>query len=143
MSKVQFNYAGVQFKFSTKTKLKLHVEHIFKMEQISLDHLEYVFCSDEFLLNINQSFLNHDTLTDIITFPLQEKNQPVVGEIYISIDRVKENARLFETNFQTELIRVVSHGALHLCGYKDKTKAQQTLMRSKEDFYINNFLGNN
>jgi probable rRNA maturation factor len=141
--KVKFNYANIQFKFSSKTKLKEHVELIFKHEKIALEEVNYIFCDDAYLLSINQSFLNHDTFTDIITFPLHEKDNPIVGEIYISIERVRDNAKQFATSFETELIRVISHGALHLCGYKDKTKAQQTAMRGKEDEYISLFKTNN
>ncbi len=136
MSKIKFNYVDVQFNFSSKTKLKAHIEKIFELEQKPLEVVQYIFCNDEYLLSINQGFLNHDTYTDIITFPLQDKNQPIIGEIYISIERVKDNAKQFNTSFDKELVRVVSHGALHLCGFKDKSKAQQAVMRSKEDFYI-------
>lgn len=141
--KVKFNYANVHFSFSTKTKLKEHIELLFKLEKTALEEVHYIFCDDAYLLTINQSFLNHDTLTDIITFPLHEQGRPIVGEIYISIERVKENAKHFATSFGTELVRVMSHGALHLCGYKDKTKAQQTEMRTKEDHYISIFNTNN
>lgn len=142
MNKVSFAYAETQFNFTTKTKLKKLVQYIFSSESCEMLQVQYIFCTDDYLLEINQSFLQHSTYTDIITFPLQEKNNPIEGEIYISIDRVKENAKAFETNFSQELLRVVSHGALHLCGYKDKTKAQQVQMRAKEEEYINYYLNN-
>lgn len=94
--------------------------------------LTYIFCDDEYLLSINQQFLQHDTLTDIITFDLTESDSEVNAEIYISTDRVRENAIRYEAPYPHELHRVIFHGALHLCGYKDKKKADQQLMREME-----------
>jgi rRNA maturation RNase YbeY len=119
-----------------KTKLKQVIEQIFKKEQILLDSLNYVFCSDEYLLQINRQFLNHDFYTDIITFDLSEKGGAVIGEIYISIDRVKDNAATLGNTFHEELLRVLLHGALHLCGYKDKKKAEIIEMRKTEEQYL-------
>ena len=90
------------------------------------------------MLNINRSALNHDYYTDIITFPLSNKNQPIVAEIYVSVDRVKDNAIQLRQSFAQELSRVIAHGALHLCGYKDKTKKDIAKIRSKEDYYTTN-----
>ncbi len=102
-----------------------------------ISSLNFVFCSDEYLLKINKDFLNHNSLTDIITFDLKEKTAThSLGEIYISIDRVAENAKKFEATKETELRRVIFHGVLHLCGYKDKTVPQKKEMRSKEDYYL-------
>lgn len=95
--------------------------------------LTYIFCSDEHLLQMNQQFLQHDTFTDIITFDLSEGDDVLTGEIYISVDRVKENAEKFDTSYKDELHRVIFHGALHLCGFKDKKTADKTIMRAKED----------
>lgn len=95
--------------------------------------LTYIFCSDEHLLQMNQQFLQHDTFTDIITFDLSEGDDVLTGEIYISVDRVKENAEKFGTSYKDELHRVIFHGALHLCGFKDKKTADKALMRDKED----------
>ena len=114
------------------------VIRIFKEEEFALEHIDYIFCSDEFLLNINRSALNHDYYTDIITFPLSNKNQPIVAEIYVSVDRVKDNAIQLRQSFAQELSRVIAHGALHLCGYKDKTKKDIAKIRSKEDYYTTN-----
>lgn len=133
---VFFNYADRVFKYNSKTKLKQAVLELFKIEKKPLETINYIFCSDEYLLKINQQFLNHDTYTDIITFPHSSKGQPVEGEIYISIDRVKENAKRLGTGFESELLRVVFHGALHLCDYDDKTAKEKLKMRSKEDEYI-------
>lgn len=95
--------------------------------------LTYIFCSDDYLLQMNQQFLQHDTFTDIITFDLSEDEAALTGEIYISTDRVKENAAKFSTSYKDELHRVIFHGALHLCGFKDKKTADKAIMRQKED----------
>ena len=102
-------------------------------------HLTYVFCSDEYLLNMNRQFLEHDYYTDIITFPLSETEKEIEAEIYISIDRVKDNATKFKTEVLDELHRVIFHGVLHLIGYKDKTKADKETMRSKENEWLRKF----
>lgn len=96
-------------------------------------NLTYIFCSDEYLLGINQQFLNHDTYTDIITFDLSEKQTELIGEIYISIERTADNATRFKVPPQQELHRVIFHGALHLCGFKDKKPADKKIMSAKED----------
>ena len=119
-----------------RTRLKQFLETLFKKEGKRLKSLNYIFCSDKQLLEINRQYLNHDFYTDIITFELSSKGIPVEGEIYISIDRVKDNALRIGETLQKETLRVVFHGALHLCGYKDKTKEQIRKMREKEDFYI-------
>jgi len=137
---VSFSNADSTFQFKEKRKLKAFIVSIFNQENTALNNLQYVFCSDEYLININRQFLQHDTYTDIITFALQEPNNPVEGEIYISLERVKDNSKLLNTSYHTELLRVIFHGALHLCGYKDKSKSQSILMRQKEDFYIQQYL---
>lgn len=112
---------------------------LFKEEHIALERLDYVFCTDSYLLELNRTHLNHDTYTDIITFPLSAPNDPVISDIYISIDRVKENAATLNNPFAKELYRVIFHGALHLCGFKDKTKKEKQLMREKEEFYLGSY----
>jgi rRNA maturation RNase YbeY len=136
---IRFNYADRKLIGVNKTSLKEMVATIFLYEKVLYKTIDYIFCSDEYLLQINRSSLNHDYYTDIITFPLSSKGQPVEAEIYISIDRVKENAATHNTSFKQEIARVIAHGALHLCGYKDKTKKDLELMRAKEGFYINGF----
>ncbi len=95
--------------------------------------LNYIFCTDEYLLDININYLNHDTYTDIVTFDQSEKKTEIEGDIYISIDRVKENAKNQQTEYKEELLRVLAHGLLHLCGYKDKTKSDKAEMRKEEN----------
>jgi probable rRNA maturation factor len=134
---IRFNYVDRKLNGINKTILKELVKNIFAKENKSYKIINYIFCSDEYLLEINKSVLNHDYYTDIITFPLHETEKQVEAEIYISIDRVKENATIHNTLFKQELTRVIAHGALHLCGYKDKTQKDIKLMRGKEEFYIN------
>jgi rRNA maturation RNase YbeY len=116
--------------------LKTTLAALFKKEKKKLAELHYIFVSDDRLLEINRQFLQHDLYTDIITFPLSEPGQPISGEIYISVDRVRENAREYGGTIKEELLRVIFHGALHLCGYKDKTTPQQREMRQLEEKYL-------
>ena len=109
---------------------KLAMKHRKSLKKASFT---YIFCSDEALLEMNKQFLNHDTYTDIITFDLSENDSELTGEIYISKDRVAENAAKFDTAYEDELHRVIFHGALHLCGFKDKSKADSEEMRKQED----------
>lgn len=135
---VQFNYQK-QVSIPQRTILKSFIEKLFKSEGRKLDNLSYVFCDDDYLLEINRSFLKHDYYTDIITFDLSEPGQAVSGEIYISLDTVKTNAIKFDAHFLHELQRVIFHGALHLCGYKDKSSTEKKLMTQKEDHYLKLF----
>lgn len=116
------------------TLVDTHLEGIKKVK------LNYICCSDEYLLHINKQFLNHDTLTDIITFDLSETETDLTGEIYVSVDRVKENAAKFGVSYLNELHRVIFHGALHLCGYTDKTAADKQEMRKQEDLCLAAYL---
>lgn len=136
---ISFHTADRQLTLKNRTLLKEVITRIFKQEKHRLQQLSYIFCSDEYLLQINRDFLQHDYYTDIITFGLSGKGAPIDGEVYISVDRVKDNARTEQTTYTTEMLRVIFHGALHLCGYKDKTKAEGKLMRSKEEQYIRLF----
>ena len=117
--------------------LKKFIIQLFIKEKKSLQSIDIIFCSDEYLLGINKQHLQHDFYTDIITFDLSESSaNPIIGELYISIDRVKDNAALRDEKFSTELLRVIFHGLLHLCGFKDKTKSDIKTMREKEDEYL-------
>ncbi len=136
---VQFRSADKRLTLADKTRLKEFILSIFKKEKHALSVITYVFCSDEFLLQMNRDFLKHDYYTDIITFGLSGKGEPITAEVYISVDRVKDNAKNLETKFREEMLRVIFHGALHLCGYKDKTKSEITLMRQKEEHYLRLF----
>jgi probable rRNA maturation factor len=123
-----------------KRKLSVFLDGLIsKYRDVETAQLTYIFCSDDYLLEINQQFLDHDTFTDIITFDLSEHKRHLVGEIYISTERVKENAVKFKTTYQDELHRVIFHGALHLCGFKDKNKHDQAVMRQNEDYCLEQY----
>lgn len=136
---IQFHYADIQFSFPKRTESKKLIAKLIEIEGHEINHINYIFCTDGYLLNLNQDYLQHDTLTDIITFHYHSKAEPILSDIYISIDRVRENASIFRTTFKRELHRVLFHGALHLCGYKDKSDSESALMRQKEDEYLNLF----
>jgi len=138
---INFTPHEVKLNLKNRTGLKAFIKNLFVREGQGLRNLQYVFCSDEYLLQINQQFLNHDTLTDIVTFELGENPDVTEGEIYISVERVKENALKFKVTEEHELHRVIFHGALHLCGFKDKTKEQSALMREKENEYLELYFG--
>jgi rRNA maturation RNase YbeY len=140
MQKVNFQKADSALTLTSKTELKAFIETLFKKEKTPLAAINYIFCSDKYLLSINQQFLNHDYYTDIITFGLHDKGTPVVAEVYISTDRVKENAATHGVTYTNEILRVLFHGALHLCGYKDKSKADILTMRTKEDAYLKRYI---
>lgn len=124
-----------------RRSLKVFIKQLFEREGKSILSLDIIFCSDEYLLEINNKHLQHDYYTDIITFDLSDPNSTqTIGELYISIDRVKDNALSLQAKFSIELLRVVFHGALHLCGYKDKTSTDIKRMREKEDEYLNLYL---
>lgn len=134
---------NIQFFFPQKTSLeyrsnlKLFIQSILKKEKTKAQFINIIFCSDEFLLNINKQYLNHDYPTDIITFEISRDLNGITAEIYISVDSVTRNSIDYQSTKKNELHRVIFHGILHLCGYKDKTKEEIALMRSKEDKYLN------
>jgi probable rRNA maturation factor len=129
---IHFSNDNIVFNLKGKTLLKNWIGTIIKKEKHSLGNLNYTFVSDEALLKINIEYLKHNTYTDIITFNYNE-GKKIAGDIFISIDRIKENAKKFDVDFENELHRVMIHGVLHLCGYKDKSKADTELMRKKEN----------
>ncbi|MFN5442001.1 MAG: rRNA maturation RNase YbeY [Flavobacteriia bacterium] len=131
---------GVQIPgFVSKKELKRFVKELVAHEGKQLKELSLVFTDDEYLLEVNKQYLNHDYFTDVITFDYSDFPN-VSGDVMISLDRVKDNAQSMNLDFETELYRVVFHGTLHLCGYKDKKKEDAATMRSKEDFYIQMFV---
>ncbi|HEX5551909.1 MAG TPA: rRNA maturation RNase YbeY [Chitinophagaceae bacterium] len=130
---VFFYFHEINIPLANRRRLKRFISSLFKTEGCKLQQLDYVFCSDEFLLKINREFLHHDTYTDIITFDMTEPERDVSAEIYISAERVKENAEKFGAAFDYELHRVIFHGALHLCGYHDKSPKEMDQMRAKEN----------
>ncbi len=130
---ISFHYQAPVNSLRDRARLKKFLGRLLLSERKAGGKVAYVFCTDAFLLAINKEFLGHHDLTDIISFDLSPAGQPIEGEIYISVDRVMENAHRFESSFINELHRVIFHGALHLCGYGDKTGMQQKAMRAMED----------
>jgi probable rRNA maturation factor len=124
-----------------KRKLSAFIDGIISkyMKNVEMAELTYIFCSDTFLLEMNKNFLEHDAFTDIITFDLSETRKAMQGEIYISTHRVKENAKKYKTTYTDELHRVIFHGALHLCGFKDKKEKDQKIMRENEDYCLEHY----
>jgi len=137
---ISFNKADKNVSLANRTALKAFIERSLKKEGLRIEALQYIFCSDKFLLGINKSYLQHDYYTDIISFDLSETKGKLIGEVYISIDRVKENAKTHQTSLKEELIRVIFHGALHFCGYKDKKPADIKKMRAQEDKWLKSYL---
>lgn len=136
---ISFNYVDVALRLKDTLLLKTRLTAVMALEGVPFYKVQYIFCSDSYLLELNQKFLNHDTYTDILTFTLSMPGEPVSSEIYISTDRVEENANSLGIDFMDELTRVMIHGLLHLCGYEDDTPAKKKKMRSREDFHLENF----
>lgn len=139
MHKVQFYFLDRKPTLKERNRLKLFIEKLFMQERKKLGNLSYIFCSDEHLLGINKDFLKHDFYTDVITFDLSSSKTETEGEVYLSIDRIKDNAKQLDVSFNEELHRVIFHGALHLCGYKDKNKIDEQQMRSAENKYLKRY----
>lgn len=128
-------HSEVPFEIPDTDATVLWLSSIISQENYNEGEVSIVFCDDEFLHKLNVEFLNHDTLTDVISFDYSIGKE-IHGEIFISIDRIRENANEFNQNFDTELSRVMAHGVLHYCGYKDKSTSEAAIMRSKEEFYL-------
>jgi rRNA maturation RNase YbeY len=133
---VHFFTEDISFTLKEKNKVRNWVKQTIQAEGKKLKELNFIFCSDNYLLEINQQYLKHDTFTDIVTFDNSESSEIIIGDIFISIDRVRENADKYNVAERDELHRVIIHGTLHLLGYIDKTKAHKSLMTSKEDQYL-------
>ncbi|MDO5104502.1 rRNA maturation RNase YbeY [Capnocytophaga sp.] len=129
---ITFNYETDFALPQPETDFQRWIDAIIDSENKILGEINYIFCNDDYLFEINKTYLDHDTLTDIITFDYTEGNT-LSSDIFISVERVADNASDFNVPFTTELLRVMAHGILHLCGYKDKTEADSQLMRAKED----------
>ena len=131
-----FSYQFPGFRVRNATAVKRWLLDTFKNEKKKLSRINFIFCSDKFLLDINKKYLRHNFRTDIITFEYNKKKSPVEGEIFISIERVKINSENYDTTFSNELHRVMIHGVLHLCGYKDKTVDEKSEIQKREDFFL-------
>jgi len=128
---ISFNYE-TEFELAHESAVESWIGRVIASEQKSEGELSYIFCDDAYLLELNQQYLQHDTLTDIISFDYSLGNE-LSGDIFISVERVRENAEIYNQLFENELLRVIIHGILHYCGYKDKTEADAQLMRQKEN----------
>ena len=135
MQKITFNFEDLSPFLKNRGNLRLWLQASAKKEKQRINAVNYIFCSDKHLLSINKQYLNHNYFTDVITFQYDD-NEGVSGDIFISYDRIKENAKEFNQSISNELHRVMVHGLLHLLGYKDKNTEQQKVMKSKEDFYL-------
>ena len=128
---IEFHYE-TDFQLENEPSYREWILRVIASEGLQTGEVNYIFCNDDYLHNINVTYLDHDTLTDIISFDYTEHGL-VSGDIFISVERVAENAQEFNTTFNTELSRVMVHGILHYCGYKDKTESQKNEMRAKEE----------
>lgn len=136
MPRISFFEEDIQYNLKDKIKVKQWIKDTIAAEGYQLDELTYIFCSDAYLLQINRQYLDHDTYTDIITFDNSSEKGIITGDIFISIDRIRENAAKFNQSVTDELHRVIIHGALHLLGYKDKTAIDSKNMTQMEDKYL-------
>ena len=136
MNKVTFHTADKSIPIKNRKYIKLLIQQLFFLEKCKLNKVAYIFCSDKYLLRLNRQHLNHHYYTDVLTFSFSLPKQPIEAEVYISTERTKENAKFFNVSYQNELLRVIIHAALHLCGYMDSSKALKEKMRKKENFYI-------
>lgn len=135
MKNIELFYEDVKPLKLQKKAVKKFINILINRELKQFEDITIIFCSDDYLLSINKQYLNHDYYTDIITFDYVEENR-ISGDLFISLDRVRENAEKFKVEVKKELFRVIFHGVLHLVGYKDKTKEEQAVMRQKEDIYL-------
>lgn len=133
---IHFFSEQITFRLSGKQKIRKWLKEVLKTEKFREGTINFIFCSDDYLLGMNKAYLNHDTFTDILTFPGEVETAKISGDIYISIPRVIENSETFHQSFDRELSRVMVHGILHLAGYKDKTKVQKLEMMAKEEQYL-------
>ncbi|OYX28450.1 MAG: rRNA maturation RNase YbeY [Flavobacteriales bacterium 32-35-8] len=131
---IQFNYE-TEFSLTNENQLADWISNVIISEGYKLEEINYIFCDDEYLFKLNVEFLNHDTLTDVISFDYSI-GKIIQGDIFISVERVRDNASDFNVSFDDELHRVMVHGILHYCGYKDKTEDDEKLMRAKENHYL-------
>ena len=129
---ITFHKEEIEFDLPGEGKLNTWLLDIVRKEKKTITQLSYIFCSDDYLLEINKTYLNHDYYTDIITFPYKQGHE-IESDIFISVDRVRENAMEYNTTFESELLRVVAHGLLHMAGYGDKTEEDQDKMTEMED----------
>ena len=128
-------FSEIEFSLDDESRVRQWIKSTIEAEERQLREISVIFCDDNYLLSLNQKYLSHDTLTDILTFN-RSKDKQIAGDIYISVDRIQENAMIFQASFREELCRVLIHGILHLIGFTDKSEENKKIMRSKEDEYL-------
>lgn len=133
---IQFFSEGIPFTLKNKTSTRKWLNNVIREEKKKSWYINFIFCGDDYLLELNRTYLRHETLTDILTFPFQEDPEIISGDIFISIERVKENAEKFRQDFEKELHRVMVHGVLHLIGFTDHGKNKKKIMTEREDYYL-------
>jgi rRNA maturation RNase YbeY len=138
-SKIQFFSEGISFILKNKNAIRSWLTRAIREENKNPWYINIIFCNDDFLLELNKIYLHHTSLTDILTFPFTEQPDIISGDIYISVERVEENAENFGEQKDRELRRVMIHGVLHLVGYRDKTGMEKRKMREKEDYHLNKY----
>ena len=136
MALINFFSEDIHYTLKEKTYIRKWLTQAILLEKKKLKEVNFIFCSDNYLLEINQQYLKHDTFTDIVTFDNSETKDLIVGDIFISIERVRANALIFNVSERDELHRIIIHGTLHLLGYKDKSKVDKGVMTGKEDYYL-------
>ena len=136
---ISFHNEDVKYLLRKKRNIKTWLSAVAQEEGKKIEEVSYIFCSDDFLVCVNEQYLRASYFTDVITFDYC-KEDTISGDIFISVDRVKENAKLYEQSFFSEMLRVILHGILHLCGHKDKTKKEEAKMRETEDYYLQKFI---
>jgi rRNA maturation RNase YbeY len=136
---IDFFSEDINYSIKDSNKISKWIYQIIRKEQKQLEHINIIFCSNEYLLKINKDYLNHNYYTDVITFPYHQTNKPIHGDVFISIPQVEHNAYQFFTTFEEELNRVIAHGVLHLIGYSDYSNYEKEVMEEKEDYYLSIF----
>ena|SRR5215213_7525340 len=139
-SSINFHYLIAPFYFPRRTAIKKFLSSVFTAHSKKIEAVNFIFCTDKYLLSLNRGFLKHNYYTDVITFELNKKGEAILSDVYISIDRARDNANLYHVSVYNELLRLLIHSSLHLCGFMDKTKKDIAQMRNLEDIYLNSFV---
>lgn len=141
MNTITFHELNIKSNLLKRRYLKKFLISLFHTESFRVDRIDIILCNDEYLLALNKSHLNHDYYTDTLSFLLSNQDDSIIGEVYISIPRIRENAKRYNCSYQEELIRVIIHGCLHLCGYKDHPKSQSSKMKATQEKYLHQWEG--
>jgi len=140
LKKIHFHEINIKSSLLRKSELIKYLVSVFEKERVKINRVDIIFCSDDYLLSLNSNFLNHDYYTDTLSFTLSDADKPIKGEVYISINRVISNAKTFKNSYQAELLRVIIHSCLHLCGYLDKPKSAAIIIKTKQEKYLAEFI---